>query len=377
MAGQQQQQQQNDNSMGPIWIIMLLMIAGYLIWYFAHAQIVKFVFFITLLQAKTIAFALGHNILSQQIYYLQYADVNSVSWQDMADTLYAVGFYVRYPYIVILCLLALYLYKSNIILKYKKVHDMRSLRSQEQYNWSGIMPVTKLDLVSQDINQGPWAMAMNPMDFCRKHDLLRKEDLLLDNQVPGMELTAGIRKSDAKRIFTIQLGPYWEGFDKMPPHTQALAAVFMARLNRDRGGATDIISLLNKQSQLGKMDFSVAKALLQKHQNSPLVQEIVVGHAYMLTVMISILAKSRDDGVLATSDFLWLKPLDRRLWYVLNCVGRQTPFAEVGGVFAHWRAEKALGRKSLMPMIDEAIKALEVAVKEVRLKPKELRGLQP
>ena len=62
---------------------------------------------------------------------------------------------------------------------------------------------------------------------------------------------------------------------------------------------------------------------------------------------------------------------------MLNCVGRQTPFSEVAGPFAHWRAEQVLGRASKVPMIDEAIKALEIAIKEVKLSPKELQGLKP
>ncbi len=58
-------------------------------------------------------------------------------------------------------------------------------------------------------------------------------------------------------------------------------------------------------------------------------------------------------------------------------MGRQTPFAEVSGPFAHWRAEKAMGRRSLVPMIDEAIRALEIAIKEVKISPQELKGLEP
>ena len=61
---------------------------------------------------------------------------------------------------------------------------------------------------------------------------------------------------------------------------------------------------------------------------------------------------------------------------MLNSAGRQTPYAEVGGAFAHWRAEQVMQKRSLTPMIDEAIKALEVAVKEVKLSPKEFQGLE-
>ena len=93
--------------------------------------------------------------------------------------------------------------------------------------------------------------------------------------------------------------------------------------------------------------------------------------------MASLLQASRDDGVVPSSEFLWLKPIDRRLWYVLNCVGRQTPYSEVAGPFAHWKAERAMKRKMLVPMVDEAIRALEIAIKEVKLSPEQLGELQP
>ena len=34
-----------------------------------------------------------------------------------------------------------------------------------------------------------------------------------------------------------------------------------------------------------------------------------------------------------------------KLWYTLNTVGRQTPFLEVAGIFAHWIAEREAGRR--------------------------------
>ncbi len=59
-------------------------------------------------------------------------------------------------------------------------------------------------------------------------------------------------------------------------------------------------------------------------------------------------ARGTRDGVQASADFLWLKPIDRRLWYMLNTVGRQTPFAEVAGPYAHWLAEREMGKRILM-----------------------------
>ena len=50
---------------------------------------------------------------------------------------------------------------------------------------------------------------------------------------------------------------------------------------------------------------------------------------------------------------------------------------EVGGPFAHWKAEMLMQRSSLAPMIDEAVKALDIAIKEILLTPQELQELQP
>ncbi|KTD21068.1 type IVB secretion system coupling complex protein DotM/IcmP [Legionella londiniensis] len=374
---QQAQQHSGDNSLAPVWITILLLLTAYVIWYVAHAYVVSFIFYLNILQAKLVSFFTGGTQLNQEIYLMQTIDPASVTWNQLIEHTRIVGNYMRYPFVGVLIVFAVILYKSNITLKFRKTYDMKSLRAQEQYNWPAIMPVVKEDLVSQDINQGPWAMALTPMEFARKYQLLKKNDSLLEKPLPGMEMTASIRRGDAKRVFTLQLGPYWDGFERCPPHARALAAVFIARLNRDRNAATMILESIDKSYAQGKPDYNIATATLKKYQNEANVQNIIARHAYQLTVLASLLQAARDDGVVPSAEFLWLKPVDRRLWYMLNCVGRQTPFAEVAGPFAHWKAEIAMGRRSLVPMIDEAIKALEIAVKEVKLSSQELQELQP
>ncbi|HAU1152136.1 TPA: type IVB secretion system coupling complex protein DotM/IcmP [Legionella pneumophila] len=374
---QQQQQSGSDNSMAPVWIVILLFITAYFIWALAHQYIVSFVFTINIWQARLVNLFLNNQLLANQIYLMQTLDPNTVNWDQMVTMMRAVGDYMRYPVICILVVLAFVLYNSNVTLKYRKTYDMKSLRAQEQFNWPAIMPIIKEDLVSQDINKGLWAMALTPMEFARKYNLLRKDDALLDNPVPGQEMTAGIRRGDAKRVFTMQLGPYWDGFERCSPQAYALSAVFMARMNRDRDAANNILKVLDKTFVDGKPDFSVARPVMKKYQNTELVQEVVAKHAYVLTVIASLLEAAREDGVVPSSEFLWLKPVDRRLWYMLNCVGRQTPYSEVAGPFAHWKAEKEMGRRSLVPMIDEAIRALEIAVKEVKLSPRQMEELEP
>ena len=365
-----------DNSMAPIWITLLIFLSLFFIWRLAHQHIVSFIFSINLLESKLITLFTDSPALKNDIYVMSTIDPATVGWNQMLELTSSVGNYIRYPIVVILVILAFVLYQSNITLKFRKTHSMKTLRLQEQFNWPAIMPVIKHDIVNEDISKGPWAMALTPLEFAQKYDLLRKDDALLDNPVPGLEMTAGVKKGDAKRVFTLQLGPYWEGFEHCPPHVYALAAVFMARINRDRASATLILETLDKTCSLGKPDFSVAGPILKKYQHTEDVQLIISKHAYVLTVLSSLVECARNDGVVPTAEFLWLKTVDRRLWYMLNSVGRQTPFAEVGGAFAHWKAEKAMGRRSLVPMIDEAIKALEVAIKEIKLTPKVFQELK-
>jgi len=38
---------------------------------------------------------------------------------------------------------------------------------------------------------------------------------------------------------------------------------------------------------------------------------------------------------------------------------------EIAGPFAHWLAEKELGKAILVPMVEEATNALDIALKEI------------
>src|SRR5262249_39739805 len=147
-----------------------------------------------------------------------------------------------------------------------------------------------------------------------------------------------LKRGQANKLFALQLGPVYTGSRNLPPHARALFAVFAARINAASKEAEAVLKELNNAAQSKSFKLSSVDRLLAKHEKTKLVQEIEKSHAYVTTVMASMLEGAREDGVQASADFLWLKPLDRRLWYILNTVGRQTPFIEVAGIFAHWLA---------------------------------------
>ncbi|NBX84537.1 MAG: phosphoesterase [Gammaproteobacteria bacterium] len=369
------QGQQGDDALAPLWITGVMFFIAYVVWATKHELIVQFVFYINLGESYLVNLLWPGDPLQGVINYIHQTDPSKVDWDTLMNVTTMVGAYMRFIFGLILGLLAFILYQKDLSSKFSKVYSMKTLRLQEKENWPAISPVVAEDLVKTDIDVGPWAMALNPMEFARKYNLLKKNDILMDPSAPGQEMTASIKKGDAKRVFTMQLGPLWQGFERCQPHVVALAAIFLARMNRDREGALNLSNNLSKEFATGKMNYAAAWPLLNKFKDLPVVREVVGQHAYVYTVMASLLKQARNDGVVPSSEFLWLKPIDRRLWYMLNCVGRQTPYVEISGAFAHWKAEIKMQRPSLTPMVDEATRALEIAIKEVRLTPKEIEEL--
>ena len=282
MAQQQQQGQGGDHSLAPVWIMALLLLSLYVLWQLGHAQIVSVVFYFNVVQAALVNIVLQDENLDSYIYMLKTIDPRSVEFDQLINFSNFIGSYMRYPVIALLLILSLILYRSDLTVKYKKRHNMQSLRSQEQGNWPAISPVVKEDLVNADINEGPWAMALTPMEFARNNNLLKKNDMLLDKAaiIPGQVMTAGLRRGDAKRIFTLQLGPAFTGFQNTPHHVQALAAVFMARINRDKNAAEEILFALDKSFVSGTLKAPTAVSVLNKYMNTELVQEVIAKHAY-------------------------------------------------------------------------------------------------
>jgi intracellular multiplication protein IcmP len=360
------QPQSSDNSLAPLWIVVGLFLLGWLIWAFFHTQIVGFALTVKAWEAHLIATVLP------KVAYLPVAikrlPPDQVAFSQFLNISHEVGSYLRYPILIILIALACIIYFSHINLQFKKVYSMKSLAESEKENWPQITPIIGLNLVKEDIDKGPWAMALSPMQFAKKHHLLQEEKTV---STPSMitnlrhQTTVQIRRAAAHHVFALQLGEYWQGVEHLPPATKALFAIFAARANRDRGGALKLLLQIAESTSTGRLNFAGIDALINKHINNKDVRRTLQSHAYVLTVIASMLILARKDGVLPSADFLWLKPTDRVLWFMLNSVGRQTVFSEVAGPFAHWNVERAMGRRLLTPMVEEAVNGLDAAIKEI------------
>ncbi|MDX1900933.1 MAG: type IVB secretion system coupling complex protein DotM/IcmP [Gammaproteobacteria bacterium] len=367
-------QSNQDNSMAMLWTIAAVMAAVAAIWMIFKTQIISFYFHLKIFEIDYGLKYFNHQLEDVKTVMQRRlsGDVSKITLDDLMLYGGIVGNYLRYPLVLITGVLAVLVYFSSNTRTYKRTYTMKTLAQLEKTNWPQITPVIHLDLAKQDIRKGPWAMSLSPMQFCKRYHLL--QEFRRESQEGALrregQIEVTLKRGEANRIFAMQLGQPWPGINRVKPHVRALFAAFAARINGDSKGAAALFAHVNISSAT-KLDFSPADALLKKYVDSPIVKQIMNSHGYLLTVMAEMLAAARSDGVQASADFLWLKPVDRRLWYMLNTVGRQTPFPEVAGPFAHWVAEKTAGRKLLLPMVEEATNALELALKEIVYRPDE------
>lgn len=365
MAGAPQQGQ-SDNSTSLLWGVAALFLFLYGIWYYFHKQIVTGYFSLKLAEVNLLNTITGnkYEMLHTQVQSALYR-AGTATFSDIASIGTSVGDVIRFPFIVFLFLLTLAVYFGNTTRIFRNNYSMKTLSELEAPSWPQILPVMGLDLVKTDIDKGPWAMAMTPMQFCKRNNLLLE---VRPERQQGMarsewdRIDVVLKRGEATRLFIMQLGPIWRGPDRLPPYARALFAAFAARVNADSAGSKLLLQLA--ASSRGKLNFNGVDALLNKHYKTKLIQKLVKSHAYVFTMMAAMLEAARDDGVQASADFLWLKPLDRRLWYTLNTVGRATPFIEVAGIYAHWVAEKEAEKRLIVPMVEEATNAIEQALKE-------------
>ncbi|MCB1826931.1 MAG: type IVB secretion system coupling complex protein DotM/IcmP [Coxiellaceae bacterium] len=367
-------QNQTDHTANFFWLIVLIAIALVSIWYFIPKYIVTPVFLMRYFELDALIFlsnlwnsiagylhlpvAHVHQLIKLKQFILT-AEPSKLHFTQFSAVNAVMGHWVRWPTLFILGVMGLIAYFRHSTVMFRETYNMDTLKDMESENWPQIQPVLSLNLVKEDIEKGPWAMAKTPLDYCRSNDIVSTE-LKSDGKTVWK-----VEKGPASRLFTMQLGPLWKDIFNLPIHIKALMVVFIARAERERDVAKHFLSQISASAASGKLDFTGVNEQLIKYQNSKLLQWLRPRHAYVRTMMATLLEMARADGVLATAEFLWLKPVDRKLWYTLNSVGRQTSVVEVSGIFSHWKAEKALGRAMTTPMVKEAVRALDICMQDI------------
>ncbi|MCF6783694.1 hypothetical protein [Stutzerimonas stutzeri] len=289
--------------------------------------------------------------------------------------------------------------KSVVRFKYQReINDVYKLIDIQAKHFPASAIIKGKNLLATHPYVGPWATYALPLDFALDNQLLwtSKQPVTAEDAVnestmipippftpeqklqpfpikrkmlPSHEYVA-LHIDKANDVFAAQLGPIWNGPDKLPPLERALYAAFCAQAAGEPGKAWEMIEQLafsfkegtrDKEGKLLTPHYANTKGaddLLTAYGNTPLIKQIHQQHAHQTNVMTAVLKAARKKGRLMHANFLWVKPVNRNLWYALCAQGGQCPYWEAAGAWAHAEVESLMGRKITVPMVAGAVEAL-------------------
>lgn len=311
----------------------------------------------------------------------------------VAQTRY-VGTYLRWPVALIVGFMAVSAWRRGGSLN--SVFQMKTLMQHNVKVIPHMAPVAWRDLDQEPVDSGPWRVGRQPLQWAVENELLvdgkgkpLKRTLFL-NKVGIANLRSPLLKPDKNKEVNFDrdkaltlakrhLGERFSGFASLPVHQQGLAAAFATFGAGDKKAAFALLDQMslsfveqgrNKDNpgkadpaQEMELDITGAAELFAKYGQDEELLYHTANHAiFVNTWFHALIEYARIKGVLECSRFIWLKPTDRLLWYVLNQVGRRSGWSESAGERAHYLAETALDQCIEDPEVTEAVNALQEAL---------------
>lgn len=310
---------------------------------------------------------------------------------------------------------------------FRRSFSMRSLLENNRGTHSCVAPVLSWpkSILDEPADSGPWMVARQPLQFVADNGLFISEKdapgLAKGDPVPGRMLLGDDNLADPyspvlsesppvsfdrERCFAVfkeQFGPPHTGFGGMPRYLQKLALAFLlfgAENKKDAYALLDSLSLSFRPPEPekpGRWDWRkfpfcytrAGKALPYRldlsmggYSSADIagllgrkdVARLVRAHdKYRNLFILALYEYARAKGVLPTAEFIWLRPVNRRLFYLLNNFGRRSAWTEIAGPWAWYLAEEQLALSPGFPgsnaigdddgdyreMVKEAVNALE------------------
>ncbi|WP_199028889.1 hypothetical protein [Ralstonia sp. ASV6] len=266
-------------------------------------------------------------------------------------------------------------------------YTLHTFTDEQSKHYPHLKLFRKVDLTSQSINVGKYRMADTEKAFAIKHKLLDR------GAKPG---EYRINRDRAAALFRAQMGPLWRTPKHLTKWEAAVLAIVLPRIaaldskmsERDyKAAMADTERMLatfwkcagdsyNKETDRIDLDMSEAVVVLRKYWNAPTVRGYFKRHAYVYTLIYAMLTDARRLGVLPPSEFRWLRVADRRLWLVVDNVGRITAFTEVAGIYSHFLHESKRKRALEKPAIDSAVTGLIEGVESYKFTEEELEKIE-
>lgn len=245
----------------------------------------------------------------------------------------------------------------------------------------------KLDLTKKSINEGKYRMPDT------EKQVAMRERLLDRGKVAGEYV---INKDRANAYFRAQMGRLWRGRWSDLSRTEiAVLAILIPRIAATDSKMPDDVydkalktteTLIerfweqsrgyDRQKDTFALDLGQAIGVIKTYAKSRMIKPYLNRHAYVYTLIYGLLQDARTLGVLQGAELRWLRVLDRRLHIMVDNVGRQVAFAEVGGIVSHYLNEHSRNRSSERPLLDAAVAGLIEAVDSFKFSAEEVEQIE-
>lgn len=273
-----------------------------------------------------------------------------------------------------------------------------------------VAPIMEKIAKNDDLDAGPNAAPAIPLEWMRKRDLLNKVQSKTRRELLTVRQRSRFTLDRPKAYVALvdNLGRPWVGVDDLSFSEKCLFSVLVphifGRVKESRLNNRVILNYFGKVVSLGgdtklQNEKKALEAHIQKQiekyrdsfatpyfnidefddpydpiissfqaldsekemfeKGDKLIRDTLLTHRYVKTVFFSLMEKTWTYGVLSSSELLWVKGIDRDLFYVVSQQGRNSAFIEVAGCWSHYLTESSLGFKMLSPQVFNAIRAMD------------------
>ena len=370
-----------------LWVAFLLIVfIGVPLLYARHSEAVNSLL-LSLAQAQIKAFVPFSEEAHTAWARIAEAHPSSLPWETVQKILHYTGAWIRWPFVLLLLLLGVASIFMGRVAGLIRHFTMESLLRNNADSFPCLRPVVgrgKYLLSLESYDSGPWRIARTPVQFALEHGLLVNEagepfvsEQALRHGLPSTELPAygHARLDEAKAliVLTEQLGTWFEGYEGFSHCRRALAVAFLAYAGGDKKGCVALLDDVSRSYReengqavcpVLETEFFTARlnTMWKQHKNILREKSLLNHVAFELPWFMALLHRARRKGVLASSQFLWLRPLDRPLWYALNQCGGRAAWAEGFAPWAHYAAEEQAGQPLPEPCLAAAIAILRGAL---------------
>lgn len=347
--------------------------------------------------------------------WFERVNIGEHPFTTMLTLLSIAGSYFRWLTLPVTFFFIWRIFSGNVIQRYQFNMTAQALIRHNAQFVPCLRPVADRDLLSDDIDEGPWRVAQQALQFAVANRLLLLPDktpvdadrkrnvrglVIGKNGIPRENSPCLIRPDgsfdkekalsfDEKKtlcVFEAQMGERYSGKETLPDYKLGLAAAFMAFGCGNKEAAQKLLDHMSttfkeehgEKSTVWSVAIADAGELFGKYESVEEVEEVFQKHGvYQVTLLMALFFFAKHKGLLACSEFIWLKPMDRTLWYALNQIGGKAAWAEAAGPWAHYQFEEALGEAVEEKQCKEAAKALRYVLEMEGWLPAKVSRAQP